>query len=107
MRNGLIVLLLFVTGPLVSQWAAAGEISGTIVAQGRPLSGAEVRLTCTNRPEPYPTRTDNFGRYRLVAPSATGRCAFTVAGAGPAEVYVFDAPARYDFELVGTSLRRR
>lgn len=107
MRVGLMVLLLIAAGLLASQPAVAGEISGTITTQGRPVADAELRLTCPGQPSPAPGRTDRFGRYRLVAPSATGRCALTVGQAGPVEVYVFAAPARYDFELAGENLLRR
>jgi hypothetical protein len=107
MRIGLMLLLVFGAGLLVSQRAAAGEISGTITAQGRPVADTELRLTCPGRPKPDTARTDGFGRYRLVAPGATGRCTLAVGEADPAEVFVFAAPARYDFDLVGKSLHRR
>jgi hypothetical protein len=85
--------------------AKAGEISGTLSQQGKVLAGVEVKLTCGNRNSS--ARTDNFGRYRLGIEGVTGRCALIVPGAQPAEVVLLASPARYDFERIGTELRRR
>jgi hypothetical protein len=106
MRGRFDIVLVVVAGLLVSQPVAAGEISGTIVAQGRPLPGVKVVLNCGNKAVGN-TTTDNFGRYWISAAGASGRCALDVEGATPMEVYLFAAPARYDFERVGNSLRRR
>ena len=106
MGNRHIIAFGVATALLLPVRAVAGEISGTLVQAGRALTGVAVTLKCANRPA-VPTRTDNFGRYRLEVPGATGRCTLTVAGAQPAEVFVLASPARYDFELVGGELRRR
>ncbi|HTS52201.1 MAG TPA: hypothetical protein VMH26_02915 [Burkholderiales bacterium] len=106
MGNRQIIAFGVATALLLPLRAMAGEISGTLVEAGRPLTGIDVTLKCANRPA-VPTRTDNFGRYRLEVPGATGRCTLTIAGAQQAEVFVLASPARYDFERIGRELRRR
>ena len=82
----------------------AGEISGTLSQGGQPLSAVEVKLVCDKRDSTI--STDNFGRYRLEIPGATGRCKLSVGGKA-VEVFLSASPARYDFERVGDALRRR
>jgi hypothetical protein len=93
------------TALLLPLWVLAGEISGTLSEGGKPLRGVEVKLVCGNRA--LPTKTDDFGRYRLEIAGATGRCKLSVAGAEPTDVFLFAAPTRYDFERAGKMLQRR
>jgi hypothetical protein len=99
------VIVVAMAGALVlPRWAEAGEIGGMLWKDGRPMAGVEVTLTC--RVQSTTRSTDNFGRYRVDVPGATGRCTLSVAGA-QVEVFLLDSPGRYDFELIGSALRRR
>lgn len=101
-RKAVGVVLLF---PICS---IAGEIYGTISANGKPLANESVSVTC-NKGTVVSKPSDAYGSYRVFAP-AQGPCRLAVRGL-PAEVRSYGGPVRYDFEIrtqAGkTSLQRR
>jgi len=74
----------------------AGEIYGTISADGRPLAGVRVSVTCDRE-----TRTsdpsDKYGSYRVVV-RTQGQCTLVVPGSTPVQIRSYSGPVRYDFE---------
>ena len=88
---------------LAAMWpvsAFAGNIFGSLFEKGRPAQGVEVTVTCGEKI--YPARTDEDGSYSLRAQEA-GRCRFSVNykdQTADTEVFSYDQPTRYDFELV-------
>ena len=100
-----ILLFLFSAAP-----AHGGNIYGNLWLDGRPLSGAQIEITCPGR---HPAQTDNSGSYRVFVPER-GRCTFLVRFGGQSaqtEIASYDNPIKYDFEVVrqggGYILRRR
>ena len=80
--------------------AFAGNIFGRLSENGQPVKGADVTVTCGSRN--YQARTDNDGSYSLRT-DEPGRCMFSVKykDQNPEiEVFSYDQPTRYDFELV-------
>ncbi|MBI4876507.1 MAG: carboxypeptidase regulatory-like domain-containing protein [Acidobacteria bacterium] len=97
--------------PLLAPYAYAGHIFGALRESGQPVRGAEVVVTCG--PNRYPSKTESDGSYRLFAKETT-RCSLQVnyKGQSPrAEIFSYNEPTRYDFDLVWEqgrlTLRRR
>src|SRR5262245_26579819 len=91
----LVVALLF---PAV---AYAGQVYGTIVLDGKGVSGAAVEITCGSNPAVTGT-TAADGAYRMNVPQE-GQCTIVLPGhAGKPSAMVFSSPnpALYNFELV-------
>jgi hypothetical protein len=79
--------------------AHAGNIYGSLWLDGKPVQGAQVRITCSS---PHPTQTDNNGSYRVFV-TEQGRCVFRVdigAHGGQTDVASYGNPIKYDFDLI-------
>ncbi len=80
--------------------AFAGNIFGHLSENRQPVKGADVTVTCGSRN--YQARTDDDGSYSLRA-DEPDRCMFSVKykdQTAETEVFSYDQPTRYDFELV-------
>lgn len=98
-------------GWLSAEMARAGHVYGRILEGGRPVRGAGVVLRCGG--ETPAGTTDAEGVYRLFA-KTTGACTLEVNAGGRravGQLYSYDKPTAYDFELVQAGgrwiLRRR
>jgi hypothetical protein len=80
--------------------AFAGNIFGHLSENGKPVKSAGVTVTCgTNS---YQAQTDDDGSYSIRA-DEPGRCMLSVKykdQTAETEVFSYDRPTRYDFELV-------
>ena len=92
---------------------SAGQIHGTIVADGQPLKDTAIEITCGEE-EPVTGKTAADGAYRInVAPQ--GQCSLTLpsyTGRPSAVVFSTPNPSLYNFQLVKVAegkfeLRRR
>ena len=82
--------------------AFAGNIFGHLSENRQPVKGADITVTCESNT--YQTRTRDDGSYSLRLNEA-GRCMFSVKHKDQTvetEVFSYDQPTRYDFELVMT-----
>jgi hypothetical protein len=81
--------------------AFGAQIYGTLRESNRPVGpNVPVDLDCNNNR--YPTKTDNYGSYKLYARETT-KCTLTVTykGSSPSTPVVsYDDPAHYDFDLI-------
>ena len=94
------VLCLAFTCPIS---AFAGNIFGSLSEHYQPIKGAELTLTCGS--SNYQARTGDDGSYSLRADQA-GRCTLHVKYKDQTvetEVFSYNEPTRYDFELVRTA----
>jgi hypothetical protein len=94
-----VVVCLAVLCPLS---AFAGNILGNLSENHHPVKGAGITVTCG--PNTYQTTTEDDGAYSL-RPNEAGRCMFSVkykAQTVETEIFSYDQPTRYDFELVMT-----
>jgi len=83
--------------------AFAGNIFGSLTENGQPIKGAEITVTCGSND--YQARTGDDGAYSLRA-NEPGRCTFSLkykAQTVETEVFSYDQPTRYDFELAMTA----
>jgi len=83
----------------VSQRAHAANLFGSLWLDGRPVQGAQIEVTCSDR---HQAQTDNNGSYSIFIPEK-GRCVFQVVFAGHSgrtEVASYDNPIKYDFDLI-------
>jgi len=80
--------------------AFAGNIFGHLSENRKPVKSAGVTVTCgTNS---YQAQTDDDGSYSIRA-DEPGRCMLSVKykdQTAETEVFSYDRPTRYDFELV-------
>jgi hypothetical protein len=82
--------------------AFAGNIFGSLSENRQPVKGADITVTCGSNT--YQARTGDDGSYSLRA-NEPGRCMFSVKYKDQTvetEVFSYDQPTRYDFELVMT-----
>jgi hypothetical protein len=97
--KALAVIWLAVICPL---FAFAGNILGKLSENRQPVKGADITVTCgTNT---YQTTTGDDGAYSL-RPNEASRCMFSVKYKDQTvetEIFSYDQPTRYDFELVMT-----
>jgi Carboxypeptidase regulatory-like domain len=80
--------------------AFAGNIFGHLSENRQPVKAAEVTVTCGSNS--YQTQTDDDGSYSIRA-DEPGRCMLSVKykdQTAETEVFSYDQPTRYDFELV-------
>src|SRR5262249_22085422 len=80
--------------------AFAGNIFGHLSENRKPVKAAEVTVTCGSNS--YQAQTDNDGSYSIRA-QEPGRCMLAVKyndQTAETEVFSYDQPTRYDFELV-------
>ncbi|MBI5408813.1 MAG: hypothetical protein HZA14_05550 [Nitrospirae bacterium] len=89
----LIIILLFTA--LLSSFAFAGEIYGTIKKGGKPVGGETANVKCNNFSGSV--KTDAYGSYTLHVPVA-GECKITVGGSSIG-IYSFESAARYNLIL--------
>jgi hypothetical protein len=83
--------------------AFAGNIFGSISENRQPAKSVEVVVLCGANS--FEARTDDAGSYSLRA-NEPGRCTFRVNYKGQTaetEIFSYDQPTRYDFELVMTN----
>ncbi len=94
-------VLLFMMS-LLPRFAEAAQIYGSLKEGEKSVGrGVEIAITCPNN-TPYRTRTEEDGSYRVFV-QQKGKCRFTVTyrdRTAATEIYSFDDPTRYDFELV-------
>jgi len=92
---------------------SAGQIYGTIVADGQPVKDTDIEIKCGDE-APTKGKTAADGAYRINVPQQ-GQCSLTLpAYAGKPSAMIFSAPnpALYNFEVVKNAegkveLRRR
>ena len=80
--------------------ALAGNIFGSLSENRQPAKGVGITVTCGSNS--YHARTDDEGSYSLRA-EEPGRCVLSVKykdQTAETEVFSYDQPTRYDFELV-------
>src|SRR5262245_21570156 len=83
--------------------AFAGNIFGSLSENRQPAKGVDVTVTCGSNQ--YRARTDDDGSYNLRV-DEPGRCTLSVDykdQTPETEVFSYDKPTRYDFELVTTN----
>ena len=105
--------LCFVFALFASAVLSAGQIYGTIVADGQPLKETEIEIKCGEE-APLKGKTAADGAYRINVPQQ-GQCALTLpAHPGKPSAMIFSTPnpALYNFEVVKNAegkfeLRRR
>lgn len=99
---------------LVAGSAIAGEIFGSILKGGKPVS-AGMKVAVTSAGKTYSADTDKFGSYRLFV-KEKGKCAITLFAKegdslATAELVSYEKSTRYDWILETqegvTSLRRK
>lgn len=105
------MLAWLIIGWVFVERARAGHLYGRILENGQPVRGAGVILRCGGE-SPGGT-TDPEGVYRLFAKTA-GACTLEVNAGGRravGQLYSYDKPTAYDFDLVQDGgrwiLRRR
>lgn len=87
----------------------AGLIYGTVRNEtGASIGGIPISVACPEfgRAPPQSVTTDGAGAYRIFI-GIRGRCQLQVGNSTPTTVFSYDDPVRYDFDLVGATLRRR
>lgn len=87
----------------------AGLIYGTVRNNtGAPIGGMPVSVACPEfgHTPPQSVPTDGAGAYRIFV-DIRGRCQLQVGSSAPTTVFSYDDPIRYDFDLIGGTLRRR
>jgi hypothetical protein len=97
---------------LIPSLLFAGQISGSVTADGRGVAGTAIDINCSGAITHGVTAGD--GSYRINVPQQ-GQCSLTLTGySGPPSAIVFSYPnpAQYNFDLVHRSdgnyeLRRR
>ncbi len=109
MKKSSILILIVMLLPLT---VCAAQVYGSLKINGQPLQqGVLVEVFCDGK-KSAEGRTDQYGGYNLYVGNK-GKCIFKVNYSnGPThEVYSYDNPARYDFDLVNVNgqyeLRRR
>jgi len=98
--KAVIVICLTVLCPIS---AFAGIIFGRLSENRQPVKGADITVTCGS--DTSQTQTGDDGAYSLRANEA-GRCTLSVKYKDQTvetEVFSYDQPTRYDFELVMTA----
>jgi hypothetical protein len=87
----------------------SAQVYGSLMGQN--MSGIRIEIRCGQRS--YPGTTDQQGNYNIFVPEK-GKCNLTVKSPEnprPYDIYSYDDPVRYDFELMRSgaqvSLRRR
>ena len=96
-------VFLVVVGSFFST-AHAAQIYGTLTEGKRAVAGLQITVTC-NSGGVFETQTNDSGSYSLRV-GATGFCQFIVTNrTGPPsiEIYLYDQPSRYDFNLTRDS----
>jgi len=87
---------------LVCSWSVfAAQIFGSVRDGGRPVTNADIRVTCGSN-QPHVTRTDQYGSYSVYV-GETGRCTFTITYNGrplSADVNSYADPVHADFDVV-------
>lgn len=97
MKKVITLILLVLLLPL-SVYAA--QIYGSLKEDGRAVPAkTKIEVVCNGKT--YHGETDSYGAYSINA-SEKGKCSFKVhhKGALPYNVYSYDNPVRYDFDLV-------
>ena len=97
--KAVVVVCLAVLCPLS---AFAGNILGNLSESHHPVKGADITVICGSNT--YQTTTEDDGAYSL-RPNEAGRCMFSVKYKDQTvetEIFSYDQPTRYDFELVMT-----
>jgi hypothetical protein len=92
---------------------SAGQIYGTIVADGQPLKETDIEIKCGEE-APLKGKTAADGAYRINVPQQ-GQCALTLptyTGKPSATIFSTPNPALYNFEVLKNAegkfeLRRR
>ena len=93
---------------LVTQYASAGPLYGTVQQAGAPAGGVTIIVTCPAMSGAVEAATDARGSYSMRVP-ASGRCEMRVrrdALLGAAfEVFISDNPLRFDLQIDGAMNR--
>ena len=85
--------------------AIAGQIYGTILADGQPLRNASVIMQCGSARDAQTTSPS--GTYRLFV-KADGQCTMTIGGAMVDKpVFLYASPTRYNFIGTNNHYRRQ
>lgn len=99
--TALLFLVLLFLMSLLPPFAEAAQIYGSLKEGEKSVGrGVEIAITCNNTP--YRTTTEEDGSYRVFV-RERGKCRFTVTyrnRTAATDIYSFDDPTRYDFELV-------
>src|SRR6188474_2847044 len=80
---------------------SAGQIYGTIVADGQPVKDTDIEIKCGEDP-PLKGKTAADGAYRINVPPQ-GQCSLTLptyAGKPSATIFSTPNPALYNFAIV-------
>ena len=80
---------------------SAGQIYGTIVAEGQPVKDTDVEIKCGEE-APLKGKTAADGAYRINVPQQ-GQCSLTLptyTGKPSAAIFSTPNPALYNFEVV-------
>ena len=94
-------LTLVVVGAVLSWPAGAATIFGTFTRQGKPVSKAQLTLSCPDLPKPALAHTDERGSYHFSV-TAKGSCKLSFrSGTVQAEtdVLIDPNPTQYDFDV--------
>ncbi|MCI0453639.1 MAG: hypothetical protein L0Y68_01435 [Candidatus Dadabacteria bacterium] len=92
----LVILIL-----LVPAFVRAAQVYGSL-NEGSKSVGPKVRIEIACAGNTYPGETDGYGSYSIYIPQP-GKCTLRVdyGGQWPEyEIYSYDDPVRYDFDLV-------
>ena len=82
----------------------AAHVYGTLVKNKQPSANTEITIKC-GRDDVYGTKTNDRGSYS-VRVGTTGECRFIVTnkhGSPEEDIFSYERPARYDFDLVRKS----
>jgi hypothetical protein len=97
--------ILLALATLLPMTIFAAQVYGSLKENGQSVSGVKVEINCNGRA--YGVSTDSSGSYNLYA-GEKGKCTFKVNYKGQAptfEIYSYDNPVRYDFDLVNENGR--
>ena len=99
-----LMFLIVVVGGLHASTAGAAQIYGTLTENNRAVAGLQIKVACNSGGE-FNATTKDSGSYSIRV-GATGYCRFIVTNrsGGPSiEIYLYDQPSRYDFNLTRDS----
>lgn len=94
------VITIMLLGPLLHLTVYADQIYGSLRGEDGQAIQASIEVACGD--QVYRVGTDNYGTYSLHV-QKPGRCTFKVFYNGQAptcDIYSYDAPAKYDFDLI-------
>lgn len=94
------LVLCLVQSALVMSASFAGEIFGTIKADGKIVPKG-LKLEIASPAKTYNTETDNYGSYRLYVPEK-GKCMLTLyyrKRSPSIQIYSYPKSTRYDFTV--------